>query len=164
MGGDPLRHNQSFHCQYHQERGHTTKDYKTLWNHLEQLVRKGRLQQFLYQLNKQEDQSRSRAQGNASSRLPLGTINVIFAAPGRIGSHPSKVISVALLPTKETNSEPKRGKMEIQPMLSSSNENKIGTIQPHNDTLVVTLRIGGYDAKRVMVDQGSGVEIMYLDL
>ena len=38
------------------------------------------------------------------------------------------------------------------------------TIQPHDDALVVTLRIGGYDVKRVMVDQGSGAKIMYLDL
>ena len=30
--------------------------------------------------------------------------------------------------------------------------------------MVVTFRIMGYDVKRVMVDQGSGVEIMYLDL
>ena len=29
---------------------------------------------------------------------------------------------------------------------------------------MVTLRIAGYDVKRVMVDQGSGAEIMYLDL
>ena len=29
---------------------------------------------------------------------------------------------------------------------------------------MITLRIRGYDVKRVMVDQGSGVEIMYLDL
>ena len=29
---------------------------------------------------------------------------------------------------------------------------------------MVTLRIGGYDVKRIMVDQGSGVEIMYPDL
>ncbi|XP_065632822.1 uncharacterized protein LOC136068913 [Quercus suber] len=27
MSGDPLRRNQSLHCQYHQERGHTTEDY-----------------------------------------------------------------------------------------------------------------------------------------
>ena len=38
------------------------------------------------------------------------------------------------------------------------------TIQPHDDTLVVTRRIGGYDVKRVMVDQGSAAEIMYSDL
>ena len=29
---------------------------------------------------------------------------------------------------------------------------------------MVTLRIGGYDVKRVMVDQGSAVDIMYPDL
>ena len=29
---------------------------------------------------------------------------------------------------------------------------------------MVTLRIDGYDVKRVMADQGSGDEIMYLDL
>ena len=45
-----------------------------------------------------------------------------------------------------------------------SDEDKIGTVQPHDDTLVITLRIGGYDVRRVMVDQGSVVEIMYPDL
>ena len=37
-------------------------------------------------------------------------------------------------------------------------------IQPHDDVLIITLWIGGYDVKRVMVDDGSGVEIMYPDL
>ena len=45
-----------------------------------------------------------------------------------------------------------------------SEEDKVGTIQPHDDTLVITLRIEGYDVKRLMVDNGSGVEIMYPDL
>ena len=29
---------------------------------------------------------------------------------------------------------------------------------------MIMLRIGGYDVRRVMVDQGSGVEIMYPNL
>ena len=33
-----------------------------------------------------------------------------------------------------------------------------------NTALVITLQIGGYDVKRVMVDQGSAAEIMYPDL
>ena len=40
----------------------------------------------------------------------------------------------------------------------------MGTYQPHDDALVVTLRIEGYDVKRVIVDQGSKAEIMYPDL
>ena len=40
----------------------------------------------------------------------------------------------------------------------------MGTVQPHDDALVVTLQIGGYDVRRVLVDQGSGAKIMYLDL
>ncbi|XP_075664950.1 uncharacterized protein LOC142634524 [Castanea sativa] len=35
---------------------------------------------------------------------------------------------------------------------------------PHDDALVVTLRIEGYDVKRVLMDQGSDAEIMYPDL
>ncbi|XP_030939707.1 uncharacterized protein LOC115964559 [Quercus lobata] len=47
------------------------------------------------------------------------------------------------------------------PILGFSDEDKVGTIQSHDDALVVTLRIGGYDVKRVLVDQGSAVEVMY---
>ena len=63
--------------------------------------------------SRQGDQSRSGAQGNASSRPLLGTINVIFTAPKRIGSHPSKVMYVTQLPTEDSNSEKKGARMEI---------------------------------------------------
>ena len=55
-------------------------------------------------------------------------------------------------------------KVEIPLVMGFSDEDKIGTIQPYDDVLVITLRIGGYDVKRVMVDQGSATEIMYPDL
>ena len=45
-----------------------------------------------------------------------------------------------------------------------SDEDKAETIQPHDNALVVTFRIGGYDVRRVLVDQGSVVKIMYSDL
>ena len=74
---------------------------------------------------------------------PFGTINVIFAAPGRTGSCPSRILSVARLPSENVNREPKKARIEIQPVLGFSDANKIGTIQPHDDALVITLRIGG---------------------
>ena len=82
----------------------------------------------------------------------MGIINVIFAALRRTDSHPSRVMFVARLHADDSNSEPKRARMEIRPTLSFSDEDKIGTIQLHDDTLMVTLRIWGYDVKRVLVD------------
>ena len=48
--------------------------------------------------------------------------------------------------------------------LSFLEEDKIGTTQPHDDALLITLRIRDYDVKRVMVDNGSVAEIMYPNL
>ncbi|XP_023899472.1 uncharacterized protein LOC136068579 [Quercus suber] len=67
-------------------------------------------------------------------------------------------------PAEDCNSELKRARVEIRPSLSFLDKDKIGTNQPHDDALVVTRRIGGYDVKRVMVDQGICAEIMYPDL
>ncbi|XP_075663037.1 uncharacterized protein LOC142632540 [Castanea sativa] len=39
-----------------------------------------------------------------------------------------------------------------------------GTTQPHHDALIVTACIRGFIVKRIMVDQGSGADVMYPDL
>ena len=71
---------------------------------------------------------------------------------------------MARLLSDEGVSELKRDKVLIQPTLGFSDKDKAGTIKPYDDALVVTLRIEGYDMRWVLVDQGSAIEIMYLDL
>ena len=94
----------------------------------------------------------------------MGTINVIFAAPGRTSSYPSRVMSIARLPAESSNPKPKRARVEIRPVLGFLDKDKIRIIQPHDDALVVTFRIEGYDVKRVLVDQGNAVEVLYPNL
>ena len=142
-GENPIKRNQSLHCQYHQERGHKTEDYRILWSHLEQLIREGKLKQFLYQPDGQRGQAGLGSQRDASSRATLSTINVFLAALGRTHSHPSKVMSVAWPPAENSNPKLKRAKIEVRPALSFSDEDNAGIIQPHDDALVVTLRIKG---------------------
>ena len=74
------------------------------------------------------------------------------------------MMSVARPLAEDVNPVLKMARMEVRLAFSFSNEDKVGTIQPHNDALVITLRIGEYDVKRVMVDQGSGAKVMYPDL
>ena len=159
-----MRRNQNPYCHYHQDHGHTIKDCRNLWDNLDQLVREENLKQLLHYSSGRGSQTGSEFRGDASSRLPLGIINIIFATPGRIESCPSRLMSISRYPTEESNSMPKRVKMGIPLVLGFSDEDKLGTIQPYDDALVVTLRIGGYNVKMVMIDQGSRVEIMYPDL
>ena len=73
-------------------------------------------------------------------------------------------MSVARLSSEDTSHEPKRARLDRPLVIGFSDDDKIRTIQPHDDALVITLRIGGYDVRKVMVNQGSAPEIMYPDL
>ena len=65
---------------------------------------------------------------NAHLGPHLGTINVIFPAPGRTGSCPSRVMSVVHLSADEDSSESKRARILTQPTLGFLDEDKAGTI------------------------------------
>ena len=162
--GNPGKRNHNLYCQYHQDHGHTTEDCRSLWDYLDQLDQEGKLKQILHHSSGLGSQANSGSQRDIPSRPLLGTINVIFAAPGRIGSCPSRIMSITRLSSGDINQDRKRARVELPLVMGFSDEEKIGTIQPHNNALVITLRIGGYDVKRVMVDQGSAAEIMYPDL
>ncbi|XP_050262581.1 uncharacterized protein LOC126707038 [Quercus robur] len=159
MAGDPSKRNQNLYCAYHQEPGHTTDDCRNLKNHLDRLVREGKLRHLLHRPEQSNVETRQ-----GTLRPPIGTINVILAALGRTGSSPFRVMSVGRFPTEPDEKESKRAKVSATPLIGFTEEDKQGTLQPHNDALVVTLRIGGYNVKRVLVDQGSAVEVMYPDL
>ena len=122
------------------------------------------MKQLLHHSSSLGGHTDTRPERENPSRPPLGTINVIFAAPGRTRSYPSRVMSVARLSSEDGSHEQKRARLDRPLVMGFSDEDKIGTIQPHDDALMIILRIGGYYVKRVMVDQGSAVEIMYPDL
>ena len=47
-------------------------------------------------------------------------------------------------------------------VISFSEEDARGTHQPHDDTLVVTINIAGFTTRRVMIDNESSADILYL--
>ena len=85
------------------DHGHTIKDCRSLWDHLDQLVREGKLKQLLHHSSGQGSQANYESQRYIPSRPSLGIINVIFTAPGRTGSCPSRVMSVARLSSGDIN-------------------------------------------------------------
>ena len=106
------------------------------------------MRHLLHHSSGYQNQALQEPRKDAALRPPVGTINTILAVPGRTGGYPSRVLSVAQLPAEETRPGPKRPKRNLHPVLSFSEEDKIGTTQPYDNALLVTLRIGGYDVKR----------------
>ena len=104
---------------------------------------RGQVKKLLHHSSGQGSQAGSESQRDIPSRPLLGTINVIFAAPDRTGSCPSRIMSVARLSSGDTNQDLKRARVELLLVMGFSDEDKIGTIQPHDNALVITLRIGG---------------------
>ncbi|XP_065624980.1 uncharacterized protein LOC136065555 [Quercus suber] len=98
MAGNPDRRNRNLYCQYHQDHGHTTEDCRDLWIHLEQLVNEGKLRHLLHHTSSRGGLTSADSRRDDTLKPSLGTINVIFAAPGRTGpSRPRSCLWIGYL-------------------------------------------------------------------
>ena len=86
------------------------------------------MKQLLHHSSGLDGQTDTRPERENPSRPPLGTINVIFAVPGRIGSCPSRVIFVARLSSEDSSHESKKARLDWPLVMGFSDEDKIGTI------------------------------------
>ncbi|XP_075636500.1 uncharacterized protein LOC142608693 [Castanea sativa] len=168
MSGDASMRNQNLHCHYHQDKGHTTKDCWTLRDHLNQLVKAGKINHLVAKLDEQGGQQGTRKYWGNTPQPSLGTINFILAQLRGEFRKPSRIMTVqngfGNEVMEESSQIVKRMKFSATPVLGFFDKDKEDMYQPHDDALVVTIRIGGYDVRRVLVDDGSGAEIMYLNL
>ncbi|XP_030958386.1 uncharacterized protein LOC115980249 [Quercus lobata] len=164
MGGDPSRRNQNLYCTYHRDKGHTTEQCRVLKDHLGQLVKAGHLKEFVLDSGDRVAVQDTRQRGNPLPPL-VGVIEVIHAAPeGLITGRRKEVLTVVPIESRsEVQSLEKKMKFAREP-IAFDDDDLEGTIQPHDDALVVTTRISGFLVKRVMVDQGRGANEVYPDL
>ena len=99
------------------------------------------------------------------SPAPCRVIEVIHAAPEKLIARRRKGVLTVVLVEGDLDVQSSGKKMKFaRESIAFDDDDLEGTIQPHDDTLVVTARISGFLVKRVMVDQGSGTDVMYPDL
>ena len=70
MVGNPEKRNRNLYCQYHQDHKHTTEDCRSLWDHLDQFIREGKLKQLLHHSSSLGGQANSGSQRDIPSRPP----------------------------------------------------------------------------------------------
>ena len=140
-----------------------TEQCRMLKDHLGQLVKTGHLKEFVVEPGNRWPGLGAQQRGNLVPP-PLGIIEVIHAVPGSknmVGTRVSTVASTGDFSEDQPPTKRTKGQLES---IAFDNEDLKGMIQPHDDTLVIAARISGFLVKRVMVDQRSGADVMYLDL
>ncbi|XP_023906073.1 uncharacterized protein LOC112017851 [Quercus suber] len=164
MAGDPSRRNQNLYCTYHKDQGHTTEQCRVLKDHLGQLAKAGHLKEFMADAGDRGTGHGAPQRGNPLPP-PLGIIDVIHVAPRGISTVKRNVVSTVISLEGSTGELPPAKKIRpTREPIAFDDSDLEGTIQPHDDALVVTARIGGFVVKRILIDQGSGAEVMYPDL
>lgn len=97
-------------------------------------------------------------------RAKKGTLKVIsggFASRGETSN--ARELEVYIAQISGTVKAGKRPRVENEVVISFS-EDEIGHVTcPHEDALVVTTEIDGYDVKRIIIDSGSSRGVLFLD-
>ena len=98
-------------------------------------------------------------------KVPIGVIDVIHSharadnlrAETRTTAHLREVFQVC----EGVTPAPKRLKKEMTEEIIFTDHDLEGVQLPHSDALVVTMQIGDFDVKRILIDPGSSAEVMY---
>uniref|UniRef100_A0A2N9FA17 Uncharacterized protein n=1 Tax=Fagus sylvatica TaxID=28930 RepID=A0A2N9FA17_FAGSY len=173
--GNPDSRDSKLYCNYHKDTGHMTENCHKLKVHLEHLATEGHLDQYIdTKLSKMKGPSATAGQPNTSDTIAAEIIHVIHDPLCSIvstGSYRAQIQKAAHLRRSfsvinSVHPAPicsVRGGATEQ-VISFSDSDLKDVQLPHNDPLVVTLRIGNYDVERILIDQGSFAEVMYQDL
>eukprot|EP00268_Persea_americana_P048669 TRINITY_DN5162_c0_g1_i1.p2 TRINITY_DN5162_c0_g1~~TRINITY_DN5162_c0_g1_i1.p2 ORF type:complete len:440 (+),score=60.61 TRINITY_DN5162_c0_g1_i1:1727-3046(+) len=166
MTTDPSSRDQSRFCAYHKQNGHRPDECRSYKFHLENLVKEGHLRDYIREEGRGDDRPPRQDADNQDSE-PEGIINVIhLAAPpkgssqaraeARRTSHQKQVLTAA--------PEPAAKKAKTEGVRVWFSDKDLEDVElPHNDALVLTLKLQNFLVQRVLVDPGSLSKILYYD-
>ena len=159
------------YCRFHKDHGHYTEDCKNLKEQIEEFIWRRKLQKFV----KNGDSSRPRddskdkleASPRDEDRKPhcqqsaIGEIKTIAGEPSIGGSFRSLTKSYHRQVNSIHRIPPLKQRRTDRDILFSE-EDARWVKQLHDDPLVIMLMIEGFNARGILVDNGSSANIIYL--
>ncbi|XP_050240766.1 uncharacterized protein LOC126689570 [Quercus robur] len=159
------------YCRFHKDHVHYTEDCRDLKEQIEELIQKGKLQKFVKKGDSSKSRDDNKGQCEASQReedhIPfyppsaIGEIKTIIGGSSTAGSFKSLRKSYQRQ-VNNIHKMPSLKQRRTDQDILFSEEDARGVKQLHDDPLVIMVMIEGFNTIRVLVDNGSSADIIYL--
>ncbi|WVZ15676.1 hypothetical protein V8G54_013242 [Vigna mungo] len=168
----PRGADESKHCKYHQNMGHTTEDCITLKDKLESLVQAGHLREFVQRKGtssgagtnngnrppRRKTENLGNPQGARDDRPLRGVFNTISG--GFAGGGPSSAARKRHVRNLHSVNRAETARRSMPP-ITFSDEDFHAPDPNQDDPMVITPVIARYSVGKVLIDQGSSTNILY---
>ena len=173
MKSDPATRDNTRYCEFHRDYEHCTNDCIQLRKEIEYLIRRGYLRRFIAPENQPQNQAKDQAQAQQpppppwqttnQHQQPLGEIHVVSG--GFVGGGESSSARKAHLHNIRSGEVVEVQAVSKLPRLDTSitffDSDMEGCQHPHDDPLVIRAVVANKTVYRVLVDNGSSIDIIF---
>ncbi|XP_010245597.1 PREDICTED: uncharacterized protein LOC104589103 [Nelumbo nucifera] len=158
LRGDPATRNRNVYCHFHRDHGHSTENCRNLCDEIEELIRRGYLK-TLYNEKKETMQIGQQISRRTREGMPLSLVI------GRTSSRHGYTSAAGRTSVRELESEEQNPleRLRLEDPIHFTEDDARGIQYPHNDALVIKLRLNDFKVKRILVDSGSLTDILIKD-
>ena len=165
---DPAKRDRNRKCAYHKKHNHTTKQCRGLHYLVEKLVRARHLRQYVYSEGKNMESSQNLVTTPPTTSAALRVvINYIHGGPldeeydskqkiQRLLQAASVREQVSSIRLDLTN----RSMRPIDETITFPSVDSHQIVQPHQDALILTLRVSDFDVRWILVDPRSSTDLL----
>ncbi|VFQ79929.1 unnamed protein product [Cuscuta campestris] len=168
------------YCSFHRSDSHNTSECKSVKGVIRKMIDSGELGEDYMQKaqekshqwirpaaqgnDRDNDQRRNNRKREQQPALDKEHIGMIFGGPEGGDSVAQRKNWVCSIYVGEVSADPVRRKQRRREPIVSTDRDLPATGEDHNDPLVITMDINVVDVARVLVDTGSSVNILYLEI